>query len=450
MGKVKTKIDDELLEFMDEATRIQKTPLPVRYRFTLYFILLFIIICVGWAYVGEIDRVVVAKGKIITNSKQLSTQVFEKAIIKEIKVRMGDDVKKGDVLAVLDQTFSKADAKNSQVKKDTLNTRYLCLKAEVENTPELIKKIHKSENYTLEIQLYKSRKNNYQAKISKYDAEINQLKNTLKNQKNQIKNLNNKLEINKKIYEKNLELEQQQYIANSKLLEIEERYVSAKTDLTTAENKFYEYQQSINTIEKKKAAFISNFRKEAVEKLANVKIELDTIVQELKKYKKRETLVKVRAPADGVVFDLTKFSKGSVIQAGETLVTLVPKGKMNAEIRIPAADIARVREADEVRIKLEAYPFQKYGTLSAILKTVSNDGLQVDPNNIKPIESAYYKGIVDFKEPIILSEKKIAGSLDLVAGMNITAEIKIGTRKVWTFFLYPVFKMLDESLRETR
>ena len=169
-------------------------------------------------------------------------------------------------------------------------------------------------------------------------------------------------------------------------------------------------------------------------------------------FRQRIIMVALTAPADAVVLDLAQRSVGSVVREAEPVVTLVPINvPLEAEVSINTRDIGRIAVGKEARIKLDAYPFQKYGTASGEVRTISQDtfvtGQQQDPN----ATTAQPPAAPFFKARILLADTRLNVSdvpVRLLPGMTVSTEIKVGNRTVMSYFLYPLLRGLDDAIRE--
>lgn len=158
-----------------------------------------------------------------------------------------------------------------------------------------------------------------------------------------------------------------------------------------------------------------------------------------------------RSPATGdptpqedkhcVVHEIAAFSVGSAVQEVEALITLIPlEGKIELEAEVSPQDIAKVRVGSAARVKLNAWPFQQYGTLDGTIRNVSENTIE------KPgvPQSAYYR-----VRAVVSGQLKNPGAdFRLIPGMEAVTEIKCGRRRIIEFVLYPLLKALDETARE--
>jgi HlyD family secretion protein len=152
-----------------------------------------------------------------------------------------------------------------------------------------------------------------------------------------------------------------------------------------------------------------------------------------------------------VVLEVAKRSVGSVVREAEPLFTLVPlDAPLEAEVQIGADDIGVVRLGDPARLKFDAFPFQRHGTVQAELAILSEDAFLREAGDAasKPAEKgseAFYRGRLNLGQNEL---RQLGSNPRLLPGMTLTAEIVIGQRSVISYLLYPVMKGLDEALRE--
>ena len=208
-------------------------------------------------------------------------------------------------------------------------------------------------------------------------------------------------------------------------------------------NELLEKHQELKRVSAEREAFVHNWNNESTQKLVDLHREIESLKKQLEKARRLSELVELRAPARAVVLQMAARSVGSVVEKAETLVTLVPlDDPLVAEVQIPARDIGYVREDDEVRIKLEAFPFQKHGTVQGRIVTISDDAFQKETPQGAIVT---YKGKVAITDAAL---RNVPEDFRLIPGMTLSAEIKVGSRRVIDYFIYPIIRSLDESIRE--
>ena len=161
---------------------------------------------------------------------------------------------------------------------------------------------------------------------------------------------------------------------------------------------------------------------------------------------KQESLAKgllVRSPVDGVVLDLPTVTAGSIVREGETLITLVRLNvPLALEIDIDPKDVSDLRLGAPVSVKLDALPFQQFGDLLGTLVFISNDTYEEALSGEK---GAYYRGRVEVEEENL---KRLPTNFALMPGMLATADLKVGQRRIITYFTNPIIKNMSQALRE--
>ncbi|MBR3881168.1 MAG: HlyD family efflux transporter periplasmic adaptor subunit, partial [Mailhella sp.] len=132
----------------------------------------------------------------------------------------------------------------------------------------------------------------------------------------------------------------------------------------------------------------------------------------------------------------------SAVREVEALITLVPlSGTLEVEAEVRAEDIGRIREGNTVRVKVTAYPFQKYGTLNGEVRVISSDAFQREGDR----GGTFYRARI----AITGAEDRARAFKDrLVPGMETISEIHVGKRRIIEYLTHPIIKSLDEAIRE--
>jgi membrane fusion protein, hemolysin D len=159
-------------------------------------------------------------------------------------------------------------------------------------------------------------------------------------------------------------------------------------------------------------------------------------------------LIVLTAPVDSVVLEIANRSVGSVVREAETLFVLVPRDvPLQVEVNVEGKDVGQIAIGQTVRLKFDAFPFQKYGTGSGLVRIVSQDSFAPDPKGegARRLVAPYYRVLVDVADKRLHA---LPETFKMIPGMTITAEMKVGRRSVISYFLYPLLRGLDESIRE--
>ncbi len=220
-----------------------------------------------------------------------------------------------------------------------------------------------------------------------------------------------------------------------------------------SEKKYQEKEiaQQLAAAREQKERYTNNWVREAGERLISVQQDISTATQQLASSERRRTLVVLRAPANGVVLELGQRSIGSVAKEAEPLVTLVPQDNtIEAEVDVDSADVARLRVGDPVRVKFDALPYQRHGTLDGTVRVITENSFQSDRNTTAPADKpdgrpSFFRGRIALG-PVKL--RNVPNDFHLIPGMTTSAEIVIGKRTIISYLLDPIVRLFDEGLRE--
>lgn len=336
---------------------------------TLYCVTALIASAIIWASVSSIDEVVIAPGKLVTTQPTIVVQPLETSIIRTIEVKAGEVVHAGQTLATLDATFSQADVDQQQAKFSALDAQVRRIEAELAgndytagDTPDQM----------LQAQLFGQRRAFYTAQLQNFEQQIAGQSAALLASKNQEAVLNDRRDGLSQIEAARERLYNKQSGSLITLLGSRDARLDVESDLTAVRGRADEAAHAYAKLSADRQAFIEDFRRAAMEQLVELRGQRDMADEELKKMALRRNMVVLTAPADSVVLDLAQRSVGSVVREAEPVVTLVPINvPLEAEVSINTRDIGRVAVGKEARVKLDAYPFQKYGTATGEVRTIS-------------------------------------------------------------------------------
>ena len=238
---------------------------------------------------------------------------------------------------------------------------------------------------------------------------------------------------------------QQKFGAPLQLLEAQQRSKEVERDLQLTSSREQEIRRELAAFEAEKTAFERGWRQKLMEDLLTISRERDAVREQLQKADKRRKLVTLLAPVDAVVLEIAKLSPGSVVREAETFFTLVPLNvALEAEVQIDAVDVGYIKRGDGAHVKLDAFPFQRHGTLDAKVRTISEDAFRRDAA-ARAGPDAYYLSRITLDNTNL---KNMQTSGRLMPGMTLTAEIVVGKRTVMSYLAWPLTKGMNEAVRE--
>ena len=445
-GKAKA---ETAIDFLPDADEIERRPLPRMARATLYVLVTMVIVFVLWASLFQVDRVVTAHGRLITTVPNIVVQPIETSVIQSIDVRVGQVVKKGQALATLDSTFASADQAELQSHIESLDNQSARLQAELAGkSPQLNGK--GDADTKLESQLSSERQANYRAQTEKMNETIATLRAQIETNLGDQQVLTARVKSLQEIENMQEKLVAQNFGARAQLLQARDKRLEVERDLTLSKNHQQELKRQLAAAEADKSTFELSWKQKMLEDLLATSHDRETQEEQLRKANRRHNLITLTAPADGVVLDIAKLSQGSVIREAETLFTLVPTDTtLESEVQIDSIDTGYVKVGDTVRLKIDAFPFQKHGAITGTIKTISEDAFRRDnqgnPSLLAQGTDAFYLGHVGLGSEKL---KNLPPQAKLLPGMTLTAEIVVGKRSVMSYLLWPLHKTVDESIGE--
>lgn len=457
-------MESVLIEFQPDAVELEKQPVPGGARWALYTAVALICTAVGWAYWAKVDQIVVAEGKLITSVSPIVIDAKLAAPIRSINVRFGDRVRVGQILATLDPTVSDADVETLKTKQGLLLALQARLQAEKEEREFAIDGYESDRDWIMQSQLFLRRKEAFQAKMREFQSEEGKLQVTQANNAESIEFLRSNFLDFREYEERIKNLRERGSKSEEDVLARRLQSNDSKMKLQEATNRSKELIEEMEALRTRREAFVAEEKSRVMLELVETHEKLMEIQQELQKAVQAQSFASVTVPdslgyQEFVVFEVAEHARGTIMQPGQPLIRLIPLDvPLEVEIEVFGKDIALIKEASResieagelpsgsnARIKLASYPFQKHGTLTAAVRTISEDTFEKEQTPGMPAMTAY-RVRLQLIEPIELDNVK--ENFRLIPGMTATAEIKVGNRRVLEYFLYPLIRYLDRSIRE--
>lgn len=444
--------------FLPAALSLQETPVHPAPRRLAWAVVTLFCIALVWSIVGQIDIVAVAPGRIVVSERTKVIQPLERSVVQRILVRDGDRVQAGQSLVELDPTSASADKASVQeglkaAESDVLRSRVLLDLLSKQDQPVLAASaqlLHfapkdipsgwtASDTRAAETQLAAER-NDIVARLAKAYAEILHRQAEAATVRELIAKLEATLPISRQREADFKALAAQGDISQHATQDRARERVEMERDLATQRARLVEAQAALRESENSRMSYAAETRRTLRQREAEADLKRGQATQEQTKATQREKLTTLKAPVAGTVQQLAVHTEGGVVTEAQPLMVIVPEeATVTAEVMLENKDIGFIRPGQEAEIKLETFLFTRYGTVPSTVKTVTADAV----NDEK-------KGAIF---PVILSLSKSAIDVDgqaikLSPGMNLTAEIKTGKRRVIEYLLSPVQRAATESLRE--
>jgi hemolysin D len=432
--------------FLPAALELQETPVSPAPRIVAWLLIAFAFIALLWAGFGHIDVVAVAQGRIVPNAGSKLIQPIDTAAVKAIHVVDGQAVKAGQVLVELDATSAQADSVRtgndlSTAKLQAARARGLLTALTDGRTPRLAPPAGIAvERIAQEQRLLDGQYAEYQARIARIDAEIARREAEYRSTGEVVRKLEQTVPIARKRAEDYKGLVDKNFISKHGYLEKEQIRIEQEADLQTQRSRLKELAAAIDEAKGQRNSAVAETRRLALDTLNEAEQKATGFGQELVKADTRGKLMTLTAPVDGTVQQLAVRTVGGVVTEAQVLMVIVPQDDaLEVEAFLENKDIGFVNAGQAAEVKVETFPFTRYGTIPASLVHVSRDAINDEKRG--PIYSARAR----LQRATMQVEDK---TVNLSAGMAVSLEVKTGKRRVIEYFLSPLLQRGSESLRE--
>ncbi|MGH8662733.1 MAG: HlyD family type I secretion periplasmic adaptor subunit [Burkholderiales bacterium] len=420
------------------------SPLP---RITLYLIVAILASAAAAIVYGEIDVVAVAPGKLVPQSLLRIVQPSDSGVVREILVREGEAVLEGEVLFRMDTELSEADGRILETEIALRRLQIRRIDAELSGAAfERSDGDRDDLHAQVQAQFY-ARRRAFEDSLAAERSALAKAQQDLRS----AQEIEAKLKRTAPIYveqEKAWEKLAREGFAG-KLLALERRRsrIENEQDLQAQRATVMSSRAAIAMSERRIAQLASNHRRELNNERVEAQAQLERLQEDLTKQAHRSGQLELRAPSAGVIKDLATHSTGTVVAPATILATIVPRNEpLEAEVWVSNLDAGRVAPGAPVRLKLAAFPYQRYGMLEGSVRHMSADATErPDPANGGAV-GLYYRALVSIDRasaPVGLDPQR------LVSGMQLAAEIHLGTRTLFEYLLSPVRRTLSEAGRES-
>jgi len=436
------------LEFAPDILRVQEQAPSPRPRAVMYMLMALLATMIAWAHFGRLDIVASAPGRIVPQSFLKILQPAEPGIVREILVKDGDTVTEGQILIRMDTRLSDADRSviENELRMRTLQLRRI--DAELAASPlaqtagdDSVLFAQIEAQYRARTQAYRDAVDAERALLAKAEQDLRMAQ-----------EIEDKLGKTVPIYRQQAEgwetLAREGYAGKLMALERQRLYLENAQDLRAQSHNIEGLKASIEQSTMRLAQITSNYRQQLHNERVEAEAQRHRAHQELDKQLHRSSLLELKAPQAGIVKDLATHTPGTVVAPGAILLTLVPRDEpLVAEVWVSNADAGFVRASHRARVKVAAFPFQKYGMVEGVVQHVSADAQdrQLESPGSRPLREAAYRALIVLNAEQANSPGK---QLALVPGMLVSAEIHLGTRSVMEYLLSPVQKVAHEAARE--
>lgn len=358
----------------------------------------------AWSTVAKIDQVTRAPGQVIAAARTQVIQAPDGGVIKTIKVREGDAVKKNQLLASLERSRAQAAVDDTSAKVAALRITVTRLQAEVYETPL---------RFDPALLAYKEYVRNQTALFNKRRKAIDE----------DVASLTNMLGLARQELGLNTKLEATGDVSQADVLRLKRTVADIEAQIANKRNKYFQDSQA---------------------ELTRAQEDLNTQSEQLRDRAQMLEHTDLLAPADGIVKNIFFTTVGGVLRPGEIMMELVPTSSdLVVEAKVSPADIAYVQVGQSAKVKLDAYDYSIFGAMNGEVSYISPDTLE---ENTAQGKQPYYRTLVLIREAEF--KRRNQEDIEIRPGMTANIDIKARERTVFSYLSKPVTSTLGQALGE--
>jgi len=446
----KENINSDQIDFLRNEEKIKKEGIFVSFFLnnpSSIFLGLIIAIFVGtgtWAAFTELDEVIRSSGQIIPASNAKVVQSEFQGKVSSINVSVGDNVKKGNILLVLDSS-------------DFL-TEININKEDYFSSMALISRLEGEANFTSPIfqkELIETRFDLMNAQLQIFNSRMKKLEDEEKLLKNQLERLiynieEVKADISSSVEERKFLDEELQILTplvkkgfepKLKLIQISQRIASLDSKISKSKVSIPGIQIDIKKTTQQLRNLKSDFISKAKEEIIAAKDRFNKSVLKSKQLENRLKGTKIVAPVDGLISKVEISTVGAIVSSGTDLFEIIPSSdELIIEAEVRPEDVAFVRYGQKARISVTAYDPSVYGFLDGEVQNIAGNTSE------KPDGTKYYSARIITKSKIF--DKQKDKQLDIIPGMQASVELQGDKRSVLDYILTPIKKIQREAFTE--
>ncbi|WP_144379497.1 HlyD family type I secretion periplasmic adaptor subunit [Mesorhizobium amorphae] len=406
-----------------------------------------LVVFVAWSSFAEIDEIARGDGKVIPASKTQIIQASEAGVVQDIAVKIGQIVKKDDLVIRLDNTLNSSSLGEQQAKARALRARVARLKQEQggkigepfacpveikKNVPEICDNeekllIARQDNFNNKLSVLKSRLEQRQKELDEANANLDRLSRNQQVSAREAKLVNT--------------MAQKGLIAQTEQLRVEREQTELAGQIKLAGETILRGKAAINEAQLQVNEVTLELQQEALNDLTQTLADLSVVDETIRGATDRVARTDIRSPVDGIVNTLDVNTLGAFVQPGAVVAGIVPTSEtLLVEARVSPRDVAFIRPGQDALIKITAYDFSIFGGIEGKVANITADSL-VDEKTGEP----YYQVRVATEKSTLQRDGK---TYSIIPGMICSVDIKTGRKTILSYLLKPINKAREEAMRE--
>ena len=407
-------------------------------------LLIFTLCMVLWSSFSFVDKTVSARGKFTNTAPNIEIQSTGSSIIEELNLERGQFINKGETVAKLDGTVVNANLKITRDKIFAVKNKILRL--ELQKKSILNKSLNRDSSGQLDLineEILNKHFDEFMIKMKTFSSDLLLLETEIVSMSADKELIRDQLDIKIKIEEGKKKLFEKNVGSLMDTLSSTDQRISVKRQLLSTTGSIEKLKSQKTSIVDQRSSYLAGELAGIAQELSSFNDQLLQLNEELIKNELERSNLFVKSPVEGVVLNLPTVTVGSLINKGDPIVTLVRSGlPLVLEIDVDPKDASDLYNGNPVSVKIDALPFQQFGDLAGTLIFISDDTVQ---ESLQGESGAFYRGRVNVEDSELMG---LPEEFDLTPGMLATADLKVGKRRLITYFTNPILKSLSSAMRE--
>ena len=401
----------------------------------------------AWASFAEVDEIARGDGKVIPASKTQIIQASEPGVVQEIAVKIGQIVKKNDLIIRLDNSGNTSSLGEEKAKARALQARIARLQFEqsgnVEGAfpcPAEILKVA-PEICDNEQKLLVARRDNFEVKLSVLKSRLDQREKELDEATANSDRLSKSLDVTDREAALVEPMVKKGLMAKTEQIRVEREQTDLHGQLALAGETIKKSQSAITEAQLQVNELGLQLQQEALSDLTQALADLSVVDETIRGATDKVARTDIRSPVDGIVNTLDVNTLGSFVQPGAVVAGIVPTSEtLLVEARVSPCDVAFIQPNQEALIKVTAYDFSIFGGIEGKVSNITADSL-VDQKTGEP----YYQVRVATEKSTLTRNGK---AYSIIPGMICSVDIKTGRKTILNYLLKPINKARQEAMSE--
>jgi hemolysin D len=443
-----------ILEYLSPSAAVLAAPVPRGARHITWTVSSMFLACVLAVGSIPVDQVVAMRGKVVPAIPTQVVQPLDTAIVRSIDVRVGDQVRKGQLLATLEVApVNPVDLPATRTDVANYAAQYRRLEAEAENQPF----VYSGDNTYMRQQLatYQQRRAQYASQMVSYQQQIDGLVALIARAESDAAGYRERLAVAANLANMREELERLHVGSRVNTLAAEDNRAEMQRSLANALQTADNAKANLAAETAQRDAYVQKWHADINDQLAQITSQLSNATGLLRTAELHHKLVDLRAGQDGTVLTVAQVSVGSVVQSGQPFFTLMPAdAPLEVEGIIPASDGGFARVGDAVTIKFDTFQYFYYGVAHGTVRSISANsffGSDQLANQAAPVpipnqsNQAFYGARVGIDRVAL---RHLPPDFQVAPGMTVEADVKVGKRTVLSYFFSRIAGGMGNALHE--